>query len=173
MVVMGRAKGFSLIELLIVVAIILVIAAIAIPNVLHSRMAANESSAAASLRTIASAEITYFNAYPTIGYAATLPDLGGPAPCTPGPGSACLLDSSLSSAVPGSTGKSGYQFQATGIAGGTLNANYVAGATPVILGSSGNRDFCSSSEQILRAQNSGGGPPVSTLVACAAYPIAP
>ena len=168
-----KHRGFSLIELLIVVAIILIIAAIAIPNLLHSRIAANESAAAASLRTIASAEITYFNAYPNIGYAATLPDLGGADPCTPGPGSACLVDSSLSSAVPGSPGKSGYQFQATGIPGGTLNANYVVGATPVTLGATGNRDFCTSTELILRAENGTGGVPVTTLAGCAAYPIAP
>ena len=57
-------RGFSLIELLIVVAIILIIAAIAIPNLLRSRMAANEASAVGSLRTINTAEVTYATAYP-------------------------------------------------------------------------------------------------------------
>jgi prepilin-type N-terminal cleavage/methylation domain-containing protein len=69
-------KGFSLIELLIVVAIILIIAAIAIPNLLRSRMAANESSAVGSLRTINTAEVTFATTYPTIGFA-TLAALGG------------------------------------------------------------------------------------------------
>ncbi len=80
---MGSSRGFSLVELLIVVAIILVIAAIAIPNLLQSRMAANESSAAGSIHTLTSAEITYFNAYPTIGYAAAIGQLGGATPCPP------------------------------------------------------------------------------------------
>ena len=91
-----KQKGFSLIELLIVVAIILIIAAIAIPNLLRSRIAANEASAVESVRSIDTAEITYNSTYGT-GFA-PLANLGGPNPCPnpPTATSACILDSFLS-----------------------------------------------------------------------------
>ena len=170
---MRKQKGFSLIELLIVIAIILAIAAIAIPNLLRARMAANESSAAASIRSITIAETAYFTAFPSIGFAVQIQDLGRTAPCTPTPIHACLLDDNLANAVPGSPGHSGYQFLATGIsAGGTINSTYVAGGTPIVASSTGTRDFCAASDAVIRSKPSMGGAPVTTVAACQAYPVA-
>src|SRR6266849_1622419 len=73
---MKNERGFSLIELLIVVAIILIIAAIAIPNLLRSRMAANQAAAASSIRTLNTAQVAFSTTYPQVGYAASLTVLG-------------------------------------------------------------------------------------------------
>src|ERR1700727_2000994 len=114
-----KVKNEGKIEMLIVVAIILIIAAIAIPNLMRARMAANDSSAAASERSIVTAEVGYYSAYPTIGYTA-LASLGGAAPCSPGTATGCLIDNLLATATAG-TGKSGYFFSAAPIAAGTVN----------------------------------------------------
>src|ERR1700722_18066857 len=123
----NKQKGFSLIELLIVVAIILIIAAIAIPNLLRSKMAANEASAVASCRTINTAEVVYSSTYNTPAIFSTdLASLSG-ASCGPAvvPTSttACLIDPALAAATGAATGKSGYFFTYSGVGGTyTLNA---------------------------------------------------
>jgi len=157
-----KQRGFSLIELLIVVAIILIIAAIAIPNLLRARIAANESSAVASVRTINTAEITYNSTYPTQGYAATLAALGPDAnPCTPSSVNACLIDSQLATGA-----KSGYNFAATGGAPQNgANTNYYATATPVTVNQTGIRSFCSIDDAVVRVQPTGA--PIGTPFACA------
>ena len=157
---MSQQKGFSLIELLIVVAIILIIAAIAIPNLLRARMAANESSAVGSIRTINTAEITYSASYPTVGYATALANLGGVTPCVPTSTTACLIDSVLAGG-----NKSGYNFTAAG-SGGPPMIMYFATGVPVALNQTGIRSFCSFEDAVIRVQPTGGA--IGSEAACQA-----
>ncbi|MGD0415257.1 MAG: prepilin-type N-terminal cleavage/methylation domain-containing protein [Terriglobales bacterium] len=141
---MQKAKGFSLIELLIVVAIILIIAAIAVPSFLRSRIAANESSAVASVRTLNTAQISYNSAYPTVGYAATLAALGGTTCTPPNSTSACLIDTVL-----GGGQRSGYNFTLSNV-NGTPSSSYNFIASPVLWNYSGMRYFCSFEDAVVR-----------------------
>ncbi len=148
-----KPNGFSLIELLIVVAIILIIAAIAIPNLLRSKIAANESSAVASVRTISTAETTYASSWGS-GYAAILDNLGGPAPCAVATAAAaCLIDPLLSVAP---FTKSGYVFASAGntLAGGTFNG-FEANATPSVTQVTGVRAFCADQTGMIRFNTTG------------------
>jgi len=136
-------KGFSLIELLIVVAIILIIAAIAIPNLLRSRMAANEASAVGSLRTINTACVTYSTTY-GIGFPSSLASLGtsGAVSST----SAQLIDNVLAAGA-----KSGYTFTFTAgaLAGGVI-PTYSVTAAPITPGQTGQRYFFTDQSGVIR-----------------------
>jgi type IV pilus assembly protein PilA len=162
---MRKQTGFSLIELLIVIAIILIIAVIAIPNLLRARMAANDSSAAASIHAINVAEVSYFGTYNTVGFPATLTPLGGADPCTPNVVTACLIDQSLLAAG----GKSGFTFAATGSpsAGSLINDQFYATGTP-INSLTGTRAYCSVQDMVVRLQPAGNTSLVASYAACGA-----
>ncbi|MBI4479621.1 MAG: prepilin-type N-terminal cleavage/methylation domain-containing protein [Acidobacteria bacterium] len=151
---MKRAQGFSLIELLIVVAIILIIAAIAVPNLLRSRMAANESSAAQSERNISTASITYSTVY-GIGFATEFSFLGPPVGGGTSPTSdgADLIDSAL-----GSGFKSGYDFttyEAADADGNGIFDTFTAVAIPIITDQTGKSTFCVDSTNVILKDPSG------------------
>jgi type IV pilus assembly protein PilA len=153
-----KNKGFSLIELLIVVAIILIIAAIAIPNLLRARISANESSAASSVRTVNTAEVSFNSTYPANGYS-TGP--GGAGLLALGPGvitgcpaagplvtAACLLDYNLSKASTVAASKSGYYFD-IGPASAPTNTSYTVGGSPAVFNQSGVRSFCAVEDGVI------------------------
>jgi type IV pilus assembly protein PilA len=167
----AATSGFSLIELLIVVTVILILAAIAIPNMLRARISANEASAANSVRTISRAEITYNSAYPEVGYASSLAVLGGPQnDCEPTETTACLISNDLSGGQ-----KSGYVFKTSALlpAGG-VNTAFVVGGVPVTFNTTGVRDFCATNDGVIRAQTGqSGDTPAADVTTCAAFPPIP
>jgi type IV pilus assembly protein PilA len=167
---MRYQKGFSLFELLIVVAVILIIVAICVPNLLRAKIAANESSAVQTVRQISTAELTYHTAYSAVGYAPDLKSLGGPAvACSPSPATACIIDSEVTTG-----NKSGYTFFAAGFASGgsPTNTQFVDSAAPWVYNKTGTRNFCIATDDgSLRAvPGSLGATPAPDVPTCLAYP---
>ncbi|MGC2209796.1 MAG: prepilin-type N-terminal cleavage/methylation domain-containing protein [Candidatus Korobacteraceae bacterium] len=152
---MRKQQGFSLVELLLVVAVILILSAIAVPNIMRARIAANETSAIASLRNIATAQAAYAETYPELGFAPDLNTLG-PGPVagntTSNSTNALLLDNVLG--CPAGVGtayceKSGYDFNITAATGTPLNV-YSANGNPAAPGQSGTRYFYTDNSSVIR-----------------------
>jgi prepilin-type N-terminal cleavage/methylation domain-containing protein len=162
----NKSKGFSLIELLIVVAIILIIAAIAIPNLLRARISANESSAVGALRTINTTAVQYASTY-GVGFPASLVVMGPGAPATCN--AADLLDGILGGATQPAP-KSGYTFAYTGAVAavapagvpcaGTGFNTFTVQAIPQTIGTTGQRSFCIDHTGVVRQDSTGAAIPV-------------
>ena len=146
-----RHKGFSLIELLIVVTIILIISAIAIPNLMKSKMSANETAAVGALKALTESAVMYSNSYG--GFPHSISNLG---PSGGGPVSssaaADLIDSGLATGV-----KSGYKFTFTVVATDPAGnvVSYAITAVPVTPGSTGQKAYYTDESGTIRVSNSG------------------
>lgn len=153
----SKRKGFSLIELLIVVTIILIIAAIAIPNLMRNKIQANETAAVGAMRTLNESILLYSNSYG--GFPHALADMGPGSGGAASSAGADLIDSVLSSGV-----KSGYKFAyaavATDPSGNVLS--YTITATPVVPGSSGQRSFFTDQSGTIRSTSNGTADSTST-----------
>jgi type IV pilus assembly protein PilA len=136
----ASARGFSLIELLIVVAIILIISAIAVPNFLRAKISANEASAVSSVHAVNTAEITYSSVNPTIGFSALLADLG--------PAGGSYLDGNLAAGQ-----KGGYAFTYLAV-GAPPYLQYTLNADPTTRAVTGQRSFYSDQTNVTRYNQS-------------------
>lgn len=147
---MRKQQGFSLIELVIAMAIVLVIAAIAVPNLLRAHIVANESSAAAGTRTMITAEMQYQASYPAVGFAPNLASLSGTSCASPTSASACLIDPALAAATTPANAKDGYIY---GVAG--TESGFSVGAYPATVGATGNQSFCAREDGVIRVDVTG------------------
>jgi type IV pilus assembly protein PilA len=168
----NELRGFSLIELLLVIAIILIIAAIAIPNLIQARISANEAAAASSVRTITTAAVIYSTTYAN-GYPSGLPTLGPPAGAQATCDNADLIDPILTTPP---FQKSGYTYAYIGsspvtVAGGCSAPGYQAylvTAVPMIAGFTGNQSFCSEEPGVIHYNTTGA--VIASAGACVALP---
>lgn len=172
---MGRLKGdgMALAGLIMgyisfaAIPLILIIAAIAIPNFLRAKITANDSTAASVMRTVNTAQVTYTTNYPAKGYAHDLATLG------PGPSGRCGTESetyacALDGVVANRNEKAGYRFNMTAVCDGTCT-DYLVVAAPITEGSTGSRTYCSTSDAVIRYKLGNETPP-STPEECQTWP---
>jgi type IV pilus assembly protein PilA len=152
-----QPNGFTLMELLIVIAIILILMLMAIPTIGGLKKQANETSAMNSVQVIMKAEMQYESTFPSTGYACSLAALGGdPKSGAPTPAAAQLLQADLASGI-----KSGYIFSIGNCTKASTNGNdritgYQITAVPETVGKTGNRGFCSDEFGTIKSDPAGG-----------------
>jgi len=184
---MGRLKGEGMATAGLImgyfsvafVPLILIVAAVAIPNLLRARMAANESAAPSTVRSVNTAQAAYTTQFPAKGYARDLATLGpGPSGTCPGgqgtQAHACFLDGTVAAARCHAgvwCFKNGYMYLMTAVcdADGTCS-DYVILTTPVTPGSTGNRSFCSTADAIVRVGTLRRGPTALSVEECKLWP---
>ena len=176
---MGRLKGdgIALAGLIMgyisiaAIPMVLIIAAIAIPNLLRSKIVANESAAASTMRTLNTSQITYSTTYPAKGYARELAALG-PGPSNqcgePSDSYACLIDGPLANA----NVRSGYRYSMSAVCGSDgICTDYVILATPVTVNSTGSQSFCSTADAVIRSNRTASSSSLpSTVEECQSWP---
>jgi len=152
-----RQRGFTLMELLIVMSIMIILMLIAIPNFISMKASANETSAMQSLRAIYQAQIQYQTSFPANGFACSLPALGGNASAgPPSPQASQVLQGELAQGQ-----KSGYTFNIVNCTKVTVNnqdmyTSYEVTAVPQAVGKSGHKGFCIDQAGEIKADLSGG-----------------
>jgi len=170
---MHKKKGFSLIELLIVVAIILIIAAIAIPNLMRARIAANESAGASTVRTLNTAEVTYSTTYPAMGFSPNLLNLGPNGkdctdPTQVSNTSACLIDNVLGTAP---FVKGAFTYAITAKASTAPIPDYLITATTIGTAMA-KKNYCANTDAVVRwvAETATPGTKIGGATACNGLP---
>jgi prepilin-type N-terminal cleavage/methylation domain-containing protein len=147
-----KQRGFSLLELLVVMAVVITISAIAVPHLLRARISANESAAVANVRMLQDAQLNYSISHPERGYTCSLDELGPAAGGGISATNADLIDGQLTTGK-----KSGYLYEISGCTATAPNMMYTITAVPEIEGTTGTLFYCVRQDGVIRYSASGGG----------------